>query len=146
QSKTDLSERDDILPLFQGRRQLCAMLGIFNNRIGLVDRWAKEYDMFGDFACDIAVGDSSQGAYCFVEFEDARVGSVFEKKGAKAVREWGKRFDHGYSQIVDWIHKLSGRNMSADNLARFGVPEISYETVLVIGRDAHQDPGEMQRL
>jgi hypothetical protein len=83
---------------------------------------------------------------CFVEFEDAQPDSVFQQQGTKATREWGRRFDHGYSQIIDWAHKLDGRSPSTDLLARFGHHEISFETVLVIGRDKHLDPGEKQRL
>jgi hypothetical protein len=82
------------------------------------------------------VGEWERGAYCFVEFEDARKDSVFKKQGAKATREWGARFDHGYSQIIDWFHKLDGRSPGIDLLARFGLYEIQYEAILVIGRDA----------
>jgi len=145
-TNADLSEKDDILPFFQARRQLCTLFGMFNPRIGWADRFAKEFDIFGDFACDVAVGDWARRAYCFVEFEDANQGSVFEKRGAKATREWGRRFDHGYSQIIDWMHKLGGREVSSDNLARFGSYAITYEAVLVIGRDLHQDAAETQRL
>jgi hypothetical protein len=119
---------------------------MFNSRIGWADRFAREFNAFGDFSCDLAVGDWSRGAYCFVEFEDAREGSVFEKKGEKATREWGRRFEHGYSQIIDWMHKLAGREISNDNLGRFGKYEITYEAVLIIGRDCYQDDAEMQRL
>jgi antiviral defense system Shedu protein SduA len=58
----------------------------------------------------------------------------------------GRRFDHGCSQIIDWAHKLDGRSPSTDVLGRFGQHEISFEAVLVIGRDKHLDPGEKQRL
>lgn len=134
-TKTALSEKNDILPFFQAKRQLATLFGMFNSRIGLADRFAKEFNVFGDFSCDVAVGDWERRAYCFVEFEDAREQSIFEKKGDKATREWGRRFEHGYSQIIDWLHKLSGREVSNDNLARFGAHEITYEAVLVIGRD-----------
>jgi hypothetical protein len=91
-------------------------------------------------------GEWGRGEYCFIEFEDARAESVFEKQGTKATREWARRFDHGYSQIIDWAHKLDGRAFSVDCLARFGRPEINYETAFVIGRDGHLDEGEKHRL
>ena len=144
-SKPELSENADILPFFRERRQMCTLFGMFNPRIVWVDRFASEFDIFGDFACDIAVGEWTRGAYCFVEFEDAKKGSVFEKKG-RATPEWGRRFDHGYSQVIDWMHKLAGRETSADNLARFGAYQINCEGILVIGRDAFQEPAEMERL
>jgi hypothetical protein len=145
-SKGELSERNDVLPFFRERPHMAILFGMFNPRIGWADRIAWEFDIFGDFACDLVVGEWTRGTYCFVEFEDARRDSIFERQGKKATREWGRRFDHGYSQIIDWIHKLDGRSASTDLLARFGRYEINYEAVLVIGRDQHLDEGEKQRL
>jgi len=143
---TGLSERDDLLPFFRARPQLAFLLGMFNPRIARPDRIAWEFDIFGDFACDLVIGEWAEGEYCFVEFEDATEQSIFEKQGKKATREWGRRFDHGYSQIIDWIHKLASRAISVDLLGRFGRHEIRFETVLIIGRDQHLDAGEAQRL
>jgi hypothetical protein len=142
----ELSERDEVLPYFRARPQLAVLFGMFNPRIAWANRIAWEFDIFGDFACDLVVGEWERGEYCFVEFEDARSDSIFEKQGKKATREWGRRFDHGYSQIIDWAHKLDGRTPSADVLARFGRYEVNYETAFVIGRDRHLDDGEKQRL
>jgi len=143
---TDLSERDDVLPFFRARPHLAVLFSMFNPRIAWADRIAWEFDIFGDFACDLVVGEWARGEYCFIEFEDARAESVFERQGKKATREWARRFDHGYSQIIDWAHKLDGRAFSVDCLARFGRPEINYETAFFIGRDAHLDEGEKHRL
>jgi hypothetical protein len=145
-SKDELSERDDVLPFFRQHEQLAVLMGMFNSRISWVDRIAWEFDIFGDFACDLAVGEKERGAYCLIEFEDARHGSVFQRQGEKATREWGKRFDHGYSQAIDWAHKLDDLTRSGSVLARFDRPEITFEMVLVIGRDKHLDAGERHRL
>jgi hypothetical protein len=145
-SGNDLSEQADVLPFFRAREHMAALFGMFNPRIGWVDRIAWEFDIFGDFACDLVVGDWTKGAYCFVEFEDAVANSVFERQGKKATREWSRRFDHGYSQIIDWFHKLDDRSPSADLVARFGNFAINYEAVLVIGRDQHLDAGEKLRM
>ncbi len=145
-SKEELSERADVLPFFQKREQLAFLMGIFNPRIAWVDRIAWEFDIFGDFACDLAIGEKERGAYCLIEFEDAVSNSVFQKQGDKATREWGKRFDHGYSQAIDWAHKLDDMKQTNAILARFNRPEISYEMVLVVGRDIHLDASEKQRL
>jgi hypothetical protein len=144
--KDELSERSDVLPFFRARPHLAVLFGMFNPQIAWADRIAWEFDIFGDFACDLVVGEWARGTYCFVEFEDARTDSIFAKQGKKATREWGRRFEHGYSQIIDWAHKLDGRTPSADLLARFGRYEITYEAVLVVGRDKHLDEGERQRL
>jgi hypothetical protein len=145
-SKDELSEGSDIRPFFRDRPQMASLIGMCNPSIFLVDRVGWEFDIFGDFKCDLAVGTWAKGAYCFIEFEDARKASVFQQQGGKATREWGKRFDHGYSQIIDWAHKLDGLNRSQELLARFGRYEIDYEMVLLIGRHDHLDDGERQRL
>jgi hypothetical protein len=145
-SKDELSEKTEVLPFFRDRPHMAILFGMFNPRICWADRIGWEFDIFGDFACDLAVGERGRNAYCFVEFEDGMRGSVFEQEGKKATRKWGRRFDHGYSQVIDWFHKLDDRRSSADFVARFGSYEINYEAVLVIGRDQHLDAGEKQRL
>lgn len=145
-SKAELSEANDILPFFKVRRQLCLLLGVFNSRIGWADRVADEFDIFGDFACDLAVGQWDRRAYCFVEFEDGRENSVFHRQGAKATTEWARRFEHGYSQIIDWLFKLDDRNKSDDFVARFGGRAIDYEAILVIGRDQFVSVGDRLRM
>lgn len=144
--KDELTERGDVLPFFQEHDQLAVLMGMFNSRIAWVDRIAWEFDIFGDFACDLAVGEKDRGAYCLIEFEDASNNSVFQKQGEKATREWGRRFDHGYSQAIDWAHKLDDLKRSNSVLARFDQHEITYEMVLIVGRDKHLDVGEKQRL
>lgn len=145
-AKTELAERGDVLPFFRDRRQLALLLGMFNIKIKRADRIAYEFDLFGDFACDLVVGEWASGSYCFIEFEDATENSVFEQKGVKATREWSRRFDHGFSQIVDWCHKLHGLDRSPDFETRFGRHTINFEAVLVVGRDQHLRAGEPGRL
>jgi hypothetical protein len=122
------------------------LCGRFDPTIGVADRVAWEFDIFGDFACDLAVGDWERKAYCFVEFEDASPASIFERQGKKASKEWSKRFNHGCSQIIDWFWKLADRTKGDDFLARFGERTITYEAILVLGRDQFLDAGERVRL
>jgi hypothetical protein len=110
------------------------------------DRVAREFELFGDFRCDLAVGDSEGGVYCFVEFEGAGPESIFRRQGEKATREWSPRFEHGYSQFIDWFYKLRDREKADEYEARFGKRAIDYEGLLVIGRDLHLDQGEKLRL
>jgi hypothetical protein len=123
--KTSLSEQADVLPFFRARPQMATIFGMFNGKIGWANRIGWEFDIYGDFRCDLAVGEWEKGAYCFVEFKNAQKDSVFKKQGSKATREWGPRFDHGYSQIIDWFDKLDGLSPSTDFLARFGRYDIT---------------------
>ncbi len=102
--------------------------------------------LFGDFCCDLVVGDFARHAYCFIEFEDAGPTSLFIKRGKKATREWSPRFERGFSQIVDWFHKLDDMRRSDDLVTRFGSRTITFSGVLIIGRDHHLHAGERERL
>jgi hypothetical protein len=141
-----LLERKHIQPFFRQRRHLSAFLGSYNPDLIDFDRLAFEYPLFGDFSCDIAVGDSVNHAYCFIELEDAGPASLFVKQGRKATREWSPRFEHGFSQIIDWLHKLDDMRRSDDFVTRFGARVIQYSAILIVGRDHHLGLGERERL
>lgn len=145
QGNSDLKETV-LRQFFQARRHISALIGLYNPSIGRFDRVAWEYPLFGEFRCDLAIGDSVTRAYAFIEFEDAGPRSLFVKHGYRAAREWSPRFDHGYSQVVDWFYKLQVMTDSADMEARFGQRAIDYAGVLVVGRDQHLQTGEQLRL
>lgn len=136
-----LRERRDILPFFRARPSLSAACGVYNTTLLNRDRVAWEYDLFGDFTCDIAVGDSATRCYTFVELEDADANSLFVKEGKRAARGWAPRFLRGYAQIIDWFRKLDDRRNSDEFEARFGKRWVHSEGLLVIGRD-HDLRGE----
>lgn len=142
----DLDEKGRILPFFRSRPHLAAMIGYIDPKISRVDRLAYEFDFFGDYAADLAIGDSRRGEYCFVEFEDASPGSIFRKAGKKSTLEWSPRFDHGYSQIVDWFWKLHDIARSETERARFGHNDhFDYYGLLVVGRNREIDGLEEAR-
>ena len=65
--------------------------------------------------------------------------------------EWGRGFEHGFSQIVDWFWKLDDQSRTNEFRNRFGAPDARLSEMLVIGRngflpqrDAGQ-PEESQR-
>ncbi len=129
-----LSEQRDLLPLFRNSRNMCALICNYDKRLRFADRIAYEYDLFGDFACDLVVGDSRQRAYVLVELEDACCDSMFVKRRGKATPEWAPRFDHGYSQIVDWMFKLADMRSSSDFEERFGDRTATFSAILILGR------------
>jgi hypothetical protein len=144
-SQPHLQERKDVLPFFRARRHLSAFIGSYFPYLASPDRIAYEYDLFGDFACDLAIGDSTTGQYCFVEFEDATASSLFVAKGAKATLEWSPRFEHGFSQVLDWFWKLNDQEGSTEFVHRFGLTA-SYEGMLIIGRSTGLSHKERDRL
>jgi hypothetical protein len=146
QANKSLKERDQILPFFKAREQLSAFLGSYVSGVVRYDRIAHELDLMGSFSCDVAVGDSLSKRYAFVEFEDARPQSVFVKKRAKKTPEWSPRFEHGFSQLVDWFFKLDNERGTAEFKAMFETEPITYEGILIVGRDEPLGPRELERL
>ena len=144
-SKHDLSEKGDILPLFNDCKHLSAFLGSYSPYVANYDRLAYEYQLFGDFACDLVVGDSRTGWYCFIEFENANTKSIFEQKSNKYAPEWSTRFEHGFSQLVDWFWKLEAMKDSVDFETRFERRNVRYYGILVVGRDANLTQRELTR-
>jgi hypothetical protein len=145
-AKKARKEQSDFLPFFRQRPQLSALCGSYNSYFTRLDRIAWEYDVFGDFTCDIAVGDSVRKTFAFIEFEDAGPRSLFVRKGKKATREWSPRFDHGSGQLIDWFCKLHDRRGSDEFEVRFGKRSIDFMGILVIGRNHYMDAGERLRL
>lgn len=96
--KQELKENQDILPFFRSHRQLASFMGTYIPDIANPDRLALEYDLFGDFTCDLAVGDSTSKTFLLVEFEDALPGSLFKTIPNKATPEWSPRLEHGFSR------------------------------------------------
>jgi hypothetical protein len=65
-----LKEREHVAPFFKERPQLAAALGFACNEVQYVDRFAIELGLFGDFACDVASGDSDANAFTLWTFDD----------------------------------------------------------------------------
>jgi hypothetical protein len=131
---------------FRARPHATALIGPYTPSVKRLDLLAYEYPLFGEFRCDLAIADSVTRACTFVELEDAGSRSLFVKHGDKSSREWSPRFEHGFSQVVDWFYKLQDMTGTATMEARFGRRAIDYTGVLVIGRDRHMNTGEDDRL
>ena len=144
-SKEELSEQDDLLPFFRARPHLAAFAASWNLHIVEIDHFAFELDLFGNFRCDWAAGHAQSGEFVLVEIEDARRHSVFGG-GNKYHDEWGRRFEHGYSQLVDWFWILDMYRDNIDFRKRFGGTLHSFSGLLLIGRSKHLDDTMRERL
>lgn len=147
-SKEELKEREDILPFFQSNLHLASFIGTYIPDIGNPDKIATEYDIFGDFTCDLAIGDSISKTFLLIEFEDAKKNSLFVTKKGKSTPQWAPRLEQGFSQIIDWFWKINDMETSGDYNDRFGGAsrEVKIHGLLVIGRDQHLKPREQARL
>lgn len=145
-SKPELSEQNDILPFFKDRPNLSSQIATLIPNMVSNERLAFEFDIFGDYASDIAVGDLNSNTFCFIEFEDAKIESIFIRNGKKYKQEFSPRLEHGFSQIIDWFYKLDGLQNTDDLEERFGKNKIEYEGILIIGRDHFLDTSLKKRL
>ncbi len=144
--KVSLKEREEILPFFRGRSQLSALIGCVGPDVFHPDRVAWELQLFGEYACDLAVGDSRSGEFCLVEFEDAAPGSIFTTVKGKNTPEWSRRFERGFGQIVDWFRIIDDLDRTDLLRSKFGVGSPYCAGLLVVGRSHDLTPTLRERL
>lgn len=135
-AKADLSERHDIQPFFRARPHLATFIGTFLRDTGLATEYAFEYPILGDFTADLVVGDKSARRFSVIEFEDGRNDSIFRKPKGKSSTEYSSRFEHGFSQIVDWFYLLDDFKKTDRFKKDFGTGHIRLSALLIIGREA----------
>ncbi len=135
-AKAELSEKYDIQPFFKGRAQLSAFIGSSAPNIGAATQICFEYNFFGDYAADLVIGDKARRRFCVIELEDGRLQSIFKPSPAGNTRVWSTRFEHGYSQIIDWYTMLDDLKKSQRFKRDFGDGHIRFSAMLIIGRDA----------
>lgn len=144
-NNSELKENKDILPFFKQRLHLSAFIGFYVPQIVRFNQIKHEFTFYGDFRADLVVGDAINNTYCFIEFEDATKDSIFLDKG-RSTSDWSPRFEHGFSQIIDWFWKID--DFKNTSLARsiFGSENIEFYGIIVIGRDAFISPIDKARL
>jgi len=135
--KGDLGEASDILPFLDANEHLCALMGTYNPNIVEYKNIsiAREFSIFGDHKADLVIGDTRNNEFCFIEFEDAKSASIFKTTGTKATPDWSSRYNHGFSQLIDWILRIENNKGNAAYAGRFQSTSIHYNMLLVIGRD-----------
>lgn len=132
----ELEESSHILPFFKQSPNLSALIGkIYFPELININRISYEFDIFGDFKADLVIGDTLNESFAFIEFEDGKGNSIFNKKRGKYQKEWSNRFEHGYSQIIDWFWKLEDTKFSNSFEAKFGFHDIDFGGILIIGRN-----------
>ena len=145
-TKAVLSEGGDIQPFFERNKQLSAYLGTFSTFIGPATELAFQFPFFGDFTADLLLGDKKAGEFCVVEFEDGREESVFKKQPKRGNPEWSARFEHGFSQLVDWFYHLDDFKGTKGFAKAFGYGHIRFMGLIVIGRSSALDDAKRSRL
>ncbi|EJG0025918.1 DUF4263 domain-containing protein [Vibrio alginolyticus] len=133
-SKPELSETE-LLQFFKDRDQLVLLMG----RVVGVDApsmFNEELPILGKYRADFVVADKNQKTFSFIEFEDAKLNSIFNQRVNKktSTYPWASRFEHGYSQVIDWYLHLAVNDKTPNMLSEFGHYSIKYNGALIIGR------------
>lgn len=145
-SNDDLEERRDIQPFFQNRKQLSAFIGSYAPEIGRADLIAFEFPFLGDFKADLLLGNQETGSYCVVEFEDGKRDSIFRKRRNRSMTEWSPRFEHGFSQLVDWCFALDDFKKTDRYAKDFGHGYVRFVALLIVGRNSGITEYDRKRL
>jgi hypothetical protein len=135
-AKGELSEKQDIQPFFKSRQQLSAFIGSYIRNIGPATEICFEYKFYNDFAADLVVGVKAHRRYCVIEFEDGRQESIFKVSPNLKTKVWSPRFEHGFSQIIDWFSLLDDLKKTDRFKRDFGSGHIRFSALLIAGRDA----------
>jgi hypothetical protein len=144
-SKSDLSEKNDLLPFFRSRDQLCAFIGTFAPDIGAAPEIAREFSFLGDFAADLLVGNRDSQEYLAIEFEDGRKNSIF-RDVRRSSTDWSPRFEHGYSQLIDSFATLDDYKKTDKFRRQFGRGHITFSGMLIVGRSSGVSDDDRIRL
>jgi hypothetical protein len=100
----------------------------------------------GDFAADIVLGNKEKGVFCVIEFEDGKPDSMFTKLPNKSTTEWSRRFEHGFSQLVDWFYALDDFKKTERVARDFGHGHVTVLGLLILGRSAGLSDADRNRL
>ncbi|MDQ2803197.1 MAG: DUF4263 domain-containing protein [Pseudomonadota bacterium] len=140
------AERAEFLPFFGARAQLCAFLATFNSAVRRPDHVAYEFPLWGDFVCDVVAGSRRDGAFVFIEFEDAGETSLFRSVRGRKVSRWGGRVEAGVSQVTDWLFRLDGARNTNEMEREFGNRQVRPLGLVVAGRRAEVGAYDAARL
>ena len=125
---------------FLKRPSLLLLAGeCFGPQSFVASAYASEFSIFRDFRADFAIANKERDKFLFIEFEAAKRDSIFSVKhtGKSTISyEWAKPFEHGYSQLVDWHYLMDDMERTSRFQEHFGANEVSYDGLLVIGRDS----------
>jgi hypothetical protein len=140
------AERAHFLPFFAGHPQLCAYLGTLDDGVSVGTHEKTELSLWGDFTCDLVAGNVDDGAFVFIEFEDANEKSLFRPHGKRKNSYWGNRVEQGVSQVTDWLFRINSEG-SSDQMERdFGARHIMTMGLVVVGRSSDVNAYDRSRL
>jgi hypothetical protein len=105
---------------------------------------ASEFNLFNEFWADLAIQSVDKRRILLIEMEPGHTTAIFKRKPK---RQWASAFEHGYSQVVDWLYRLDDYRKTNQIAAKFNTKEsVSLEGLIIIGRSAALDMEDRNRL
>ena len=132
-SNATLDESKDILPFFRRHPNLTVSISQYISKMKDANLLAYEFPVFGDFVADLIVGDAKSHNYLLIEFENANPHSIFKARKGKSKPEWASRFEHAFSQILDWMWKLEDMRSTTDFENVFGSRHAKFHGLIITG-------------
>jgi hypothetical protein len=145
-SRPTLGESSDILPFFRAHDHLSLLISGYYPNIRDPTHLGHEFQIYGDFAADLVIGDRRAGSFLLVEFEDATPTSIFRTSGGRSNPQWAPRFEAAFSQLLDWLWKLEDMRSTENFEHVFGRRDARFQGLIVIGKDMSLDAQEESRL
>ena len=139
-------ERAQFLPFFRNHEQLCAFLGTLYDEVSSGTHVKAEFPLWGDFVCDLIVGNVSDGAFVLIEFEDAATTSLFRPKANRRNNIWGQRAEQAVSQVTDWLFRIGSEGPSDQMLRDFESRRINMMGLIVVGPSSEVNAYDRERL
>lgn len=133
---------------FDARLNLLLLMGDVFGPAMHPTHYQRELVLLNEFRADYVVSEQSKSKFLFIEFEHAKKNSIFtEKNDSKTGTsyEWSSRFEHGFSQLIDWQFRIDDYKQSSKIDEHFGSSDITFQGVLIIGRDHFLKQQGMQR-
>lgn len=141
-----LEEQQEILPFFKSRHDISTLIAEYFPDVRTPNIVDHEYRIQGQFIADLVVGDTAREQYLLVEFENGYSDSIFKKIGKKQTLEWAPRFEHGFSQLVDWLWLLEDMRGTDDFIEVFGSNKARFHGLLILGKGVKHSKREVRRL
>ena len=131
-SRPNLEEKKDILRFFKCHPHLSAFIGRFS--VNTVDykniRVCHEFNLFGDHVADLAVGNATANEYCFIEFENATMTSIFKAVLLGTEEVLGRRCDRFLFTDLKWDEHRRHQVFSLDQATAIPLRILTYQNVI----------------
>ena len=96
-----LEKENQIQPFFKNRHHLCSGVGLLN--IFKPNSIIFDFEIGGELTCDLLLISNHHTMSYLVKFEDAQPDSLFAMVENKEISKFSSRFEHSYSQILEWF-------------------------------------------